>query len=190
MAKLKQITNYVRPVKQVKTAYKLASFGVRIYKNFTMSDKGYLTNKREKRFARALDGLFDFRRILPHKKILFGLINIQDFFERRDYNIFLVSIRLVDDGILAKDMNIQAAAVFDRALGYLEENNIDAFNDYVAELLAGRIDIPLVQNDKAIFLNVLTLMKSLIAMVRDKVEAAIAAAEAEEASYKTEKTDE
>lgn len=159
-----------------------------------MSNKGYLTNAREKGFAKVLDHLFDFKKIVPDKKVLFGLINIQDFLEKRDYNIFLLCIRLIDDGLLAKDMNIQAAAQFDKALGYLENKDIDGFNEYVADLASGKIDIPLVDNDRAIFLNVLNLMKSLINMVVEKVKQAIAEVDAEMAGYEkksdeTEKTE-
>ncbi len=127
--------------------------------------------------------MFDFKTILPDKKVFFGLINLQDFFEKRDYNIFLACVRLIDDGLLAKNMNIQAAAIFDKALGYLEEGDIASFNGYVSDLLAEKIDIPLVDNDKEIFLNVLNLMKSIINMVRNRVVAAIEAADAEAAGY-------
>ena len=58
--------------------YRAVQWTIRIYKIiklFTMADKGYLSNKREQRLARILDGLFDFRSKLKKKKILFGLLN-------------------------------------------------------------------------------------------------------------------
>ena len=162
--------------------YKAYTWGKRVYniaKIFIMSDKGYLSNKREQRLAKILDGLFDFNTKLKGKKILWGLINLGSALEKNDYKMFLFAIRILDDGILAKGMNLQAAAVLDKALTYLENKDIDGFNNYVADLLAGAVDLPLVTFEREIFLSVLNLFKNLLGVALQKVDEAITKAETE-----------
>lgn len=167
-------------------AYLWARRVYKIVKLFTMSDKGYLSNKRERQLAKILDGLFDFNDKLKGKKIFWGLINIGSVLESNDYKLFLFTIRILDDGILAKGMNLQAAAILDKALSFLENKDIDGFNSYVADLLSGAIDIPLVTFEREIFLSVLNLFKNLIAITLTKVDEAIAKADAENPTPKSE----
>lgn len=152
-----------------------------------MSDKGYLSTKREQRLARILDGLFDFKR-LKDKKILWGLINLGNALEKNDYKMFLFAIRILDDGILAKGMNIQAAAILDKALTHLENKDIEGFNNYVADLLAGVVDIPLITAEREIFLSVLNLFKNLLGVALTKIDEAIAKAELEDKPTETPET--
>lgn|GEM_PF-4908570 len=167
-------------VRRYYRVYRLLRRSCKLYKLFTMSDKGYLSNKREKRLARALDGFFDFKKIFGQKKILFGLINVGNTLEKNDYGIFLALMRVLDDAIVGRNMNIQAAAVLDNVLTFLETKDLDGFNGYVAGLLAGEINIPLVQDDKAAFLNVLNALKSLLNLAIARFETAVATSEAED----------
>jgi len=150
-----------------------------------MSDRGYLSNKRERQLAKILDGLFDFNSKLKDKKIFWGLINIGSVLENNDYKLFLFAIRILDDGILAKGMNLQAAAILDKALSFLEAKDIEGFNNYVADLLSGVVDIPLVTFEKEIFLSVLNLFKNLLGVALSKIDEALAKAEAESATEPT-----
>jgi len=163
----------------IRRVYRVARVVFIIHKINKMGDKGYINAKREKKLAKALDGFFDFRKMLGNRKLLFGIINVGNTLERNDYGIFLTLIRVLDDGIIGKNMNIQAAAVLDRALTFLEEKDLDGFNDYVSGVLAGKIDIPLINNDKLAFLAVLNAMKSLLNLAIDRFNQAVASAENE-----------
>lgn len=131
--------------------------------------KGLFSTEREKRGALILDGLFDFKKRYKEKRIFFGTINLGRALERRDYKIFLFLIKLVDNGLLGKMENTKAAIVFDNSLTLLEKRDIEGFNDYVADILAGKIDIPLMKNDKFLFIAVLSLFKALIATTLEKI---------------------
>lgn len=174
MSILSKIVPYYRALQWTMRIYK-------IIKLFTMSDKGYLSNKREQRLARILDGLFDFRSKLKNKKILWGLINLGNALENNDYRMFLYIIRIVDDGILGKNPDPKVTAILDKALTYLENKDVDGFNAYVADVLAGAIDIPLITMEKEIFLSVLSLLKNLLGIALQKIDEAIAKSEAEDA---------
>ena len=62
----------------------------------------------------------------------------------------------------------------------LENKDIDGCNDLVAGMVAGVVDIPLVDNDKQIFLSVLTLLKASINKFLAKINEIAALSEAEE----------
>ena len=162
--------------------YKVIEKIVSIIKFLTMSDAGYLNNNREKRLAKALDGFFDFKRIKKEFPLLWGLINIKvgSVLEKNDYKAFLWLIRLIDDGILAKNENDKVKEVLDNVLTLLEAKDLGGFNNYVADILVGKIDIPLVSNDKQLFLQALGMFSGLLNFLLQKVDEAVAKAESEQ----------
>ncbi len=145
-----------------------------------MSD-GYISKERLKRLSKACDGWFDFNKIFGDKKIFFGLVKVGKTAEKVDDKFFLFLFTLLNK-MVSKDQNIQAAAVLDKMLDFLEARDIDGFNGYVAGLLAAQYDLPLVKDDKALFLSVLNAFKEALNYVIDEFDQAVAIAEAEAAA--------
>lgn len=138
-----------------------------------MGNKGTLSLKREKQLAKIFDGLIDYRKVCGDKKILWGLINVGNILEKRDYDIYLALIQLLDDGILADKINEKAKNTFDTAITYLEERNVEGFNAYVAKILDDKIDIGLGDYEETLFKSVLGALNALFQIVFDKVDKAI-----------------
>ena len=178
-----KISTFIGNLSPYYKVYRVAVRGYKTYiflKRMNMTEKGFLNEKREKRAARILDGLFNFKKIVGDKKVLWGLINAGIFLEKNDYKGFLWTIRLLDNVVLASQTNTKAGVLLDQALTLLENKDIDGFNDLVAGMVAGVVDIPLVDNDKQIFLSVLTLLKASINKFLAKINEVAALSEAEE----------
>ena len=164
--------------------YQIVKKIINILKLLNMSDRGYLSTKTEKRWARALDGFFDFSTIKKEIKILWGIVNIKvgNTIERNDYKAFLWLISLIDDAIIGKNVNPDIKKILDNVLSFLEAKDLDGFNNYIAEIIAGKVDIPLVENDKAFFVQTLSMFNALLNFALSKVDEAIQKAEEEEQS--------
>ena len=164
--------------------YQIVRKIIKILNLFKMSDKGYLSSRTEKRWAKALDGFFDFSTINKEIKILWGVVNIKvgNTIERNDYRAFLWLIALIDDAIVGKNPNPEIKKVLDDVLGFLEAKDIAGFNEYLGGILAGKINIPLVENDKAFFIQTLSMFNALLNFALTKVDEAIQKAEEEEQS--------
>lgn len=144
-----------------------------------MSDAGYLTSKREGVIAKILDSAIDFDELLKNKKKLFGIFNLGNFMERNDRKIFKAMLSILDDKVIGANPNQEIKDEIDKALGFLENKDIDGFNLYVASVLENRINTPFGIMERQIFLSVLMMFKGLIGKAIEKVEILIAKADAE-----------
>lgn len=143
-----------------------------------MSNKGYLSERREKQLAKILDAAVDFDEILKTKKIL-GVIKIGNVLERHDRQLFQFLIATVDDSLIGKDADSTKVEMFEKAISFLENEDYQGFADHVAGILEGTIDIPYIDYDRQIYLAVLMLFNGIMGKCIDKIEKLIAKAEAE-----------
>ena len=144
-----------------------------------MSDKGYLSEKREAQLSKILDAAVDFDKLFEGKKKFLGVINLGNAMERNDRKLFKLLISYVDDNVIGVNADPAKVAAFETALQFLEQENIQGFADHVAGILAGEIDIPYVEFDKQIYLSVLMMFNAIIGKAIKKIEELIAKAEAE-----------
>lgn len=144
-----------------------------------MSNLGNLSEKREKQLAKFLDAMIDFDELLGSKTILFGLVKIGPLIEKKDRVIFLTVISYLDDYFIGRNPKQEVVNEIESIFILLENKDINGFVEKVSGILAGIIDIPLVDYDKQIFTSILSLMNGIIGHTIDKVKAITAKADAE-----------
>lgn len=144
-----------------------------------MSNLGYLSEKREKQLAKFLDATIDFDKLFGSQTILFGLIRIGSFIEKRDRMLFLSAISYLDDYFIGKNPKQEVVKEIENIFVLLENRDINGFTDAVSEILTGIVDIPLVECDKQIFTGLLSLMNGIIGRTINKVKSITAKADAE-----------
>lgn len=145
-----------------------------------MSDKGYLKEKRENAIAKLLDAEIDFNELLKDQKKIFGIFSFGNFLEKNDRKIFKFLLATLDDHVIGKEPKEEVVNEIEKMLTLLENEDIQGFSDYVAEVLTGVITTPFEAYEKQIFLSVLMMFNGLIGKAVDKIQAKIEEAEKED----------
>lgn len=135
-----------------------------------MSDSGYLSARREKQLAKILDASIDFDKLLQGKKKFLGIINIGSALERNDRRLFQILIAYLDDNILGDNAAPETITSIETAISILENHDIAGFIDYVAELAAGKINLPIFGHDKTLFVLALQMLAGIIGKAVAKIE--------------------
>lgn len=144
-----------------------------------MSDKGYLSAKREEMISKILDETIDFNELFEGKKKLFGFISIGSVLEKNDRKMFRMLISMIDDHCLGKNATEEQKQLIEKTFEFIENQDIQGFADHIANILAGKIDIPYTSYEKQIFLSSLMLFNGLIGKAIEKINKLIADADAE-----------
>lgn len=144
-----------------------------------MGDKGYLKEKRENAIAKLLDAEIDFNELLKDQKKILGIFSFGNFLEKNDRKIFKFLLATLDDHVIGKEPKEEVVDEIETALTFLENEDVQGFSDYVANVLSGLINTPFEAYEKQIFLSVLMMFNGLIGKAVDKINAKIEEAEKE-----------
>lgn len=138
----------------------------------------YTTKELIEDASKILDAAIDFNKIFPNKKIL-GIIKIGSVLERYDRKLFKLGLTcLVESAKKQEEPKIYLDEIT-KAFGYLRNQDIQGFSDYVAGVLAGEINIPFIEYDKQIYLGILMTFNGYLGKVIKHIDSLIAEANAE-----------
>lgn len=145
-----------------------------------MSDQGYLSNRMESKIATLLDSQFDFNEIMGNQKKVLGVFAVGNFLERNDRKVFKFMISILDDKLIGKNPNKEVQVAISTIIDLLEAQNVKGFIDYVADIMADKINTPFEGYDKILFQSILGTFSALIGKALYAIERKISEAELEQ----------